>query len=89
MNIVVFGANGHTGRLLTRRALDKGHSAVAVTRHPEDFPFADPQLTVACADVRERCAHWLTAPESLVIGLTDAAAIARAIAISALQSGTS
>jgi uncharacterized protein YbjT (DUF2867 family) len=53
MTIVVFGANGQTGRLLTRRALDKGHSAVAVTRHPEDFPFADPHLTVAKADVRE------------------------------------
>ena len=52
MNIVIFGANGQTGRLLTRRVLDKGHSAVAVTRHPEDFPFADPHLTVAAADVR-------------------------------------
>ena len=53
MNIVVFGANGQSGRLLTRRALDKGHSAVAVTRHPEDFPFADPRLTVVRADVHE------------------------------------
>lgn len=53
MNVVIFGANGQTGRLLTRRALDKGHSAVAVTRHPEDFPFADPDLTVAEADVRD------------------------------------
>lgn len=52
MNIVIFGANGQTGRLLTRRALDKGHSAVAVTRRPQDFPFADPHLTVAEADVR-------------------------------------
>jgi uncharacterized protein YbjT (DUF2867 family) len=53
MNIVIFGANGQTGRLLTRRVLDKGHSAVAVTRHPEDFPFADPRLSVAEADVRD------------------------------------
>jgi uncharacterized protein YbjT (DUF2867 family) len=53
MNIVVFGANGQTGRLLTRRALDMGHSAVAVTRRPDDFPFADPHLTVVRADVRE------------------------------------
>jgi uncharacterized protein YbjT (DUF2867 family) len=53
MDIVVFGANGQTGRLLTRRALEKGHSVVAVTRHPDDFPFADPHLTVARADVRE------------------------------------
>jgi uncharacterized protein YbjT (DUF2867 family) len=52
MNIVIFGANGQTGRLLTRRVLDARHSAVAVTRHPKDFPFADPHLTVAEADVR-------------------------------------
>ena len=36
MRIVIFGANGQTGRLLTRRALDNGYSAVAVTRHPDD-----------------------------------------------------
>ena len=53
MRMVVFGANGQTGRLLTRRALDKGHAVVAVTRRPGDFPYADPQLTVAGADVRE------------------------------------
>lgn len=52
MNVAIFGANGQTGRLLTRRVLDMGHSAVAVTRHPEDFPFADPHLSVAEADVR-------------------------------------
>ena len=47
MRLVIFGANGGTGRLLTRRALDAGHSVVAVTRHPEQFPIADPALTVA------------------------------------------
>jgi uncharacterized protein YbjT (DUF2867 family) len=53
MKIVIFGANGQTGRLLTRRALDAGHSAVAVTRRPGDFPFADPRLTAVGADVRD------------------------------------
>jgi uncharacterized protein YbjT (DUF2867 family) len=53
MRIVIFGANGQTGRLLTRRALDAGHTAVAVTRRPDGFPFADPRLTVAGADVRD------------------------------------
>ncbi len=52
MQIVIFGANGLTGRLLTRRVLDAGHSAVAVTRRPDDFPLTDPRLTVADADVR-------------------------------------
>ena len=53
MRIVIFGANGQTGRLLTRRALDAGHTAVAVTRNPDGFPFADPRLEVVGADVRD------------------------------------
>jgi uncharacterized protein YbjT (DUF2867 family) len=53
MRIVIFGANGQTGRLLTRRVLDAGHTAVAVTRSPESFPFADPRLTVVRADVHD------------------------------------
>lgn len=56
MKTVIFGANGQTGRLLTQRALDAGHSAVAVTRHPDDFPIADPNLTVAGADVHDAAA---------------------------------
>lgn len=53
MNIVVFGANGQTGRLLTRRALDAGHTVVAVTRQPAGYPFADAALIVAGADVHD------------------------------------
>lgn len=51
MRVVIFGANGPTGRLVTRRALEAGHTAVAVTRRPTDFPFVDAGLTVAEADV--------------------------------------
>ena len=53
MRVVIFGANGQTGRLVTRRALDAGHTAVAVTRRPDEFPFSDPALTVAGADVHD------------------------------------
>ena len=53
MRIVIFGANGQTGRLLIRRVLDAGHTAVAVTRNPAGFPFVDPRLVVAAADVRD------------------------------------
>lgn len=53
MRIVIFGANGQTGRLVTRRALDAGHTAVAVTRNPGGFPFADPRLEVVGADVHD------------------------------------
>jgi len=53
MRIVIFGANGQTGRLLTRQSLDAGHAAIAVTRRPGDFPFTDPALIVAGADVHD------------------------------------
>ncbi|MGH3723244.1 MAG: NAD(P)-dependent oxidoreductase [Mycobacterium sp.] len=53
MRLVIFGANGPTGRLATARALDQGHDVVAVTRRPEEFPLGGPGLTVARADVRD------------------------------------
>src|SRR5690242_19683769 len=56
MRIVIFGANGATGRVLTRRVLDAGHTAVAVTRHPDEFPFTAPALTVVGADVHDAAA---------------------------------
>jgi putative NADH-flavin reductase len=53
MRIAIFGANGQTGRLATRHALDAGHTTIAVTRRPDDFPFTDPALTIAGADVHD------------------------------------
>jgi putative NADH-flavin reductase len=50
MNIAIFGANGRTGRILTRRALAAGHTVTAVTRHPAAFPLRDPRLTVFQGD---------------------------------------
>ncbi|MHC9296448.1 NAD(P)-dependent oxidoreductase [Mycobacterium sp. LTG2003] len=54
MRIVIFGANGQTGRVLSHQAIDAGHTAVAVTRNPRDFPLSDRHLSVAGADVRNR-----------------------------------
>lgn len=54
MRIVIFGANGGTGRLLAEQGLDAGHEIVAVTRNPRDFPLAHDRLTVAKADVHDR-----------------------------------
>lgn len=51
MKIVIFGSNGATGRVLTKQALDAGHSVTAVTRHPEAFPFRDTRLNVMGGDV--------------------------------------
>jgi putative NADH-flavin reductase len=66
MRITLFGANGPTGRLLTRQALAAGHQVVAVTRRPGDFPLTDPSLAVAETDV-----HDLAAVSQAVAG-TDA-----------------
>jgi len=38
MKLVVFGANGPVGKLLTQLALDEGHWVTAVTRRPDEFP---------------------------------------------------
>ena len=53
MRIVIFGASGSTGRLLTEQALAAGHQVVAVTRRPADFPIRHEQLSVVEADVRD------------------------------------
>jgi uncharacterized protein YbjT (DUF2867 family) len=56
MKLVVFGANGPTGRLVVRRALDDGHAVTAVTRRPDTFPIEDPGLVVAGADALDAAA---------------------------------
>jgi putative NADH-flavin reductase len=50
MRIVIFGANGQTGRLLTGQALTAGHDVAAVTRHQAAFPFTHDRLEVVEAD---------------------------------------
>jgi putative NADH-flavin reductase len=51
MKLVVFGANGPTGRLLTKQALDQGNAVTAVTRHPGVFPMRRERLQVMFGDV--------------------------------------
>jgi uncharacterized protein YbjT (DUF2867 family) len=51
MRIVVFGANGPTGRLLTARSAAAGHETVAVTRRPESFPVRADGVRVVGGDV--------------------------------------
>ena len=64
MRLAVFGANGPTGRLLTRLALDEGHEVVAFTRRPEVFPVQHPGLAIVGGDVHD---------ESAVAGAIDGA----------------
>lgn len=56
MKLVIFGANGPTGRQATAQALAAGHQVTAVTRRPEDFPLSGPRLRVVGADVLDRTA---------------------------------
>src|SRR5262245_36699693 len=51
MRLTIFGANGPTGRLLTRLALDEGHDVVAFTRRPDSFPDLPGGLEVVGGDV--------------------------------------
>ncbi len=56
MRICVFGANGLTGRILVKQALDGGHEVTAVTRRPAQFPFSHDLLEVAEGDVQNEIA---------------------------------
>lgn len=51
MKLVVFGANGPVGKILTQMGLDQGHQVTAVTRHPETFPIRHDRLRLARGDV--------------------------------------
>lgn len=50
MNIVIFGANGPTGRLLTEQALAVGHAVTAFTRQAAAFPIQHEHLRVIQGD---------------------------------------
>jgi putative NADH-flavin reductase len=51
VELVIFGANGPTGRQATEQAITEGDTVTAVTRHPEQFPLSHPRLRVVGADV--------------------------------------
>jgi nucleoside-diphosphate-sugar epimerase len=53
MRIVIFGANGAAGRLLTEQVLAAGHHVVAVTRRPAAFPINHDRLSVVAGDVHD------------------------------------
>src|SRR3954465_9476134 len=66
MNIVVFGANGPTGRLVVEQANAAGHKVPAVTRHPDTFPV--PGARVVEADVYDpRAVEHAVAGQDTVI----------------------
>ena len=56
MKLVIFGANGPTGRLLTEQALAAGHTVTAFTRHADAFPIHHEQLRVIQGDALDLAA---------------------------------
>ncbi len=73
LRIVIFGANGPTGQILTRQALAKGYSVTAVTRHPEQFGQQHEQLRVVYGDVYE--------PSSVAAAIRDQDAVLSVIGV--------
>lgn len=53
MRVLVYGANGPTGRQVAEQALAAGHTVRAVTRHPEQFPLQHPDLEVVRGDATD------------------------------------
>lgn len=51
LNLVVFGANGPTGRLLVKQAVAEGHHVTAFTRHPAAYPIRHERLEVIGGNV--------------------------------------
>ena len=46
MNIIVFGATGQTGSIITREALKKGYKVIAFSRNPKKYYFEDTNLNL-------------------------------------------
>ncbi|MGI4884741.1 MAG: NAD(P)-dependent oxidoreductase [Janthinobacterium lividum] len=51
--VALLGGAGKAGRPLVQAALAAGHHVRALLRHPDDFPFRHPRLTVVPGDARD------------------------------------
>lgn len=51
MNLIIFGASGGTGKLLTQQALQNGYNVTGYVRTPENFTLKHPKLKVVKGDV--------------------------------------
>jgi len=56
MNVVIFGATGQTGRLLTERAVANGHVVTAFVRDPARLNAARDSVRIAQADILDSTA---------------------------------
>ena len=51
MNLIIFGASGGTGKLLTQQSLQNGYNVTAYVRTPENFNLKHPKLKVVKGDI--------------------------------------
>ena len=51
MNIIIFGATGGTGKVLTEQALAEGHSVTGFDRHPDALKLQHPDLKQIQGDI--------------------------------------
>jgi len=54
MKIVIFGANGKTGSLLTEQALELGHHVIAYVRKADSVSYNHPNLKVIVGDLNDK-----------------------------------
>lgn len=53
MKVAIFGATGGTGRIMVRKALERGHEVTAAARNPSALPENHERLRVVEADVMQ------------------------------------
>ena len=53
MKVVIFGANGKTGKLLVEQALAKGYQVIAYVRRPESILNDHPKLKIVVGNLNE------------------------------------
>ena len=53
MKVVIFGANGKTGKLLVEQALAQGHQVIAYIRRPESLLIDNPGLKIIVGNLNE------------------------------------
>ncbi len=71
MKLVIFGASGATGKILTEQALDAGHAVTAFVRTPAKLGLRHERLSVVCGDVLDpvRVAAVLVGQDAVMINL--------------------
>ncbi len=54
MKLVIFGAGGKTGTLVTQQALDAGYEVVAYVRRPDSVTLEHENLKVVVGELNDR-----------------------------------